>query len=68
MDDWKKNEIELLRSDIVDRLLELGVKADHARSIVKDGKFYCGPLGSNEDRNYLNMRIQRINQLIDSLL
>lgn len=68
MDDWKQNEIEMLRLDIIDRLLELGVKADHARAIVQQRAFYYGPLGSDEDRTYLNMRIQRINQLMDSLL
>lgn len=66
MEDWKKKEVEMLRADIYDRLIEIGVEPKEARAIVQGHAFYCGPLGNDEDRSYLNMRTQRINSLIAS--
>ncbi len=60
MEDWKKEEVRLLRGDIYDRLLEIGEEPNRARVLSGGYLQYDGPLGTPEDKLYINQRFGRI--------
>ncbi len=60
MEDWKKEEVRLLRGDIHERLIEIGLAPEQARILSSGYLPYEGPLGTPGDRTYINQRFARI--------
>ncbi len=64
MEDWKKQEISLLKGDIYERLLEMGVDTEKARQLSNGILPYQGEAGNPVDKLYLDQRFRRITILM----
>lgn len=65
MQSWKIEEIKLLRSDIEDRLKQMGFDPMEAKTVSTSSSEYKG-IGSDTDIAYLNARFHRIELLLNS--
>lgn len=65
MESWKIEEIKLLRSDIEERLQQMGLEPELVKALSGDVSEYGGQ-GSEADIYYLNARFNRIKILTNS--